>query len=59
MASRMTSPTRTKKVVRRASKSPRRNYSPSRAQPEIQFESEESAYSDPIDSSRTLRKFIK
>jgi hypothetical protein len=36
------------------SKSPRRNYSPSRVQPEIHLESEEPAYSDPVDYSRAL-----
>jgi hypothetical protein len=61
----MSSPVRsvktTKNLIRRKStspkrksKSPRRNYSPSRVQPEIHLESEEPAYSDPVDYSRAL-----
>ena len=59
MASKVKSIGTTKKVIRRSSKSPKRKYSPVRAtQPEIQFESKECAYSDPIDSSRALSKLF-
>jgi hypothetical protein len=56
MTSPARSPKKTKKVIRRVSKSPKRQYSPSRIQIDIQFESNESAYSDPVDSTRTLSK---
>ncbi|CAF1594100.1 unnamed protein product [Rotaria magnacalcarata] len=41
-------------MIRRISKSRKRNFSPSRTQVDIQFESGENAYSDPIDSCRSL-----
>jgi len=57
MTSPMRSTKKNKKIIRRVSKSPTRRYSPSRIQIDIQLESEESAYSDPVDSTRTLSKF--
>ncbi|CAF0758870.1 unnamed protein product [Rotaria sp. Silwood1] len=58
----MTSPTRSsetkKKITRHVSKSPERKYSPSRLQPNLLFESKESAYSDPMDSSRSLMQNV-
>ncbi|CAF3500087.1 unnamed protein product [Adineta steineri] len=54
----MASPTRstkkTKKVTRHVSKSPQRKSVPAQIQPKIQIELEKSAYSDPLDSSRSL-----
>jgi len=58
MASAVRSTEKTKKVIRRISKSPKRIYSPSRVQKEEQIVSGESAYSDPMDSSRSLCKFL-
>jgi hypothetical protein len=57
MASPVRSTIKTKKIIRRVSKSPAGKYSPSRIPIEIEFESKESAYSDPVDSTRTLSKF--
>ncbi|UJR35585.1 hypothetical protein I4U23_028337 [Adineta vaga] len=54
----MTSPVQSKNksrsITRHASKSPKRKYSPARVQTSNEFELEESAYLDPLDSSRTL-----
>lgn len=50
MASVTRSSKKTKKTIRRVSKSPRR------IPIEIEFQSKESAYSDPVDSTRTLSK---
>ncbi|CAF3598161.1 unnamed protein product [Rotaria sordida] len=58
MASPVRSTTTKKKFTRHASKSPKRNQSPSRIQPDISFESEEFAYSDPMDSSRSLMQNV-
>jgi hypothetical protein len=52
------SPTRKPKSPTRKSKSPRRTVSVSQIQPDIHLESEESAYSDPLDSSRTSSEFL-
>ena len=49
---------RKSKSPRRKSKSPKRTFSVSQVQPDIHFESEESAYSDPLDSSRTSSEFL-
>lgn len=46
-----------KKVTRHVSRSPKRHISPQKAQPDIQFDSEELPYSDPIDSSRSLGEY--
>ena len=65
----MSSPVRSIKkkgnMIRRKSKSPtRKSKSPTRAvsvsqvRPDIYLESEESAYSDPLDSSRTSSEFL-
>ncbi len=54
----MRSTEKTKKVIRRTSKSPKRKYSPFRVQKEEQIASGESAYSDPMDTSRSLCKFL-
>jgi hypothetical protein len=52
------SPTRKTRSPMRKSKSPRRTFSVSQVQPDIHLESEESAYSDPLDSSRTSSEFL-
>ena len=57
MTSPLRSKTNKKKVIRRVSKSPRRKCSPERVRTSIQIDFQESAYSDPVDPSRSLRKF--
>ncbi|CAF2380352.1 unnamed protein product [Rotaria sp. Silwood2] len=54
MATSVSSTKTHQRSARHVSKSPKRRYSPSRVQPDVLFESEESAYSDPIDSCRSL-----
>ncbi|CAF0937252.1 unnamed protein product [Adineta ricciae] len=54
MTSPLRSKTKKKKAIRRVSKSPQRRYSPERVRTSIQVDFQEFAYSDPVDSSRSL-----